>query len=101
MDYELYISEAADRDVEQTIDYIALRLHNPPAAAGFADRLSACYDRLAQNPALYALTPHPLFHALGIHKAPIGGYTVFYQYDNTRVTVVRVLSELETLDGKL
>ena len=35
MDYELYISEAADRDVEQTIDYIALRLHNPPAAAAF------------------------------------------------------------------
>lgn len=101
MAYDLIISEKADGDVDHIIDYIAVRLNNPQAASAFADRLSACYDRLEDNPFLYALTPHPLFHALGVRKAPIGGYGVFYQIDGQTVRVIRVLSDLEALEGKL
>ncbi len=101
MAYDLIISENADGDVDRIIEYIAVRLCNPQAASSFADRLSACYDRLEENPFLYALTPHPLFHAMGVRKAPIGGYGVFYRIDDRDVNILRVLSDLEILDGKL
>lgn len=40
-------------------------------------------------------------YALGIRKAPIGGYGVFYQVENDVVHIIRVLSDLEALEGKL
>lgn len=101
MAYELIITDDADADVDGIVGYIAGKLGNPEAAAGFLDRLSACYDRLEDNPLLYALTPHPVFHALGIRKAPIGGYGVFYRVGEECVQIVRVLSDLEALEGKL
>lgn len=101
MAYKLSISEKADLDVDSIVHYIAVELANPQAASSLLDRLEACYDRLEENPMLYALTPHPLFHALGIRKAPIGGYGVFYQIENEVVHIVRVLSDLESLEGKL
>ncbi len=101
MAYSLLISDKADRDVDAILNYIAVELANPQAAAALLDRLSACYDRLEQNPMLYALTAHPLFHALGIHKAPIGGYGVFYRVEGTDVHIIRVLSDLETIEGRL
>ena len=101
MAYNLIISENADRDVDGIVNYIAVKLCNPPAAASFLGRLSACYDRLEDNPLLYALTSHPLFHALGVRKAPIGGYGVFYRVDGMNVYIIRVLSDLEIVDGKL
>lgn len=101
MAYNLIFSDSADADVDNVISYIAQKLGNPSAASGFVDRLSACYDRLEDNPYLYALTSHPVFHALGIRKAPIGGYGVFYQIDGQTVRIIRILSDLEALEGKL
>lgn len=101
MAYNLVISDNADADVDGIVAYLSGKLGNPPAASGFLDRLSACYDRLEDNPMLYALTPHPLFRALGIRKAPIGGYGVFYRVVGTDVHIIRVLSDLEALEGKL
>lgn len=101
MAYDLVISDNADRDVDGIVSYIAVELANPPAASAFLDRLSACYDRLEENPALYALTAHPIFRALGVRKAPIGGYGVFFRVDGDRVYIIRVLSDLEAVEGKL
>ncbi|MBR2798934.1 MAG: type II toxin-antitoxin system RelE/ParE family toxin [Clostridia bacterium] len=101
MAYNLFISENADADVDGIVAYISTELHNPDAAAGFLDRLSLCYDRLEANPMLYALTSHPVFQTLSIRRAPIGGYGVFYRVMGDDVQVVRVLSDLEALEGKL
>lgn len=101
MAYNLIISDNADNDVDSIIHYIAVKLCNPSAAASFVDRLSACYERLEENPMIYALTPHPIFHALGIRKAPIGGYGVFFRVDGNDVHIIRVLSDLEAVEGKL
>ena len=101
MAYNLIISDNADTDVDGIVAYISRELCNPDAVAGFLDKLSLCYDRLEDNPMLYALTPHPVFQALGIRRAPIGGYGVFYRVIGNDVQIVRALSDLEALEGKL
>ena len=101
MAYNLIISDNADADVDVIVAYISRELCNPDAAVGFLDRLSQCYDRLEDSPMLYALTQHPVFQTLGIRRAPIGGYGVFYRVMGDDVQVVRVLSDLEALEGKL
>ena len=101
MAYNLIISEKADADVDGIVAYIALDLGKPSAAPSVPDRLSSCYDRLEENPMLYALTPHPLFQAFGVRRAPVGGYSVFYRVAGMDVQIVRVLSDLEALEGKL
>lgn len=101
MAYNLILSDGADADVDGIVAYISRELCNPQAAVAFLDRLSRCYDRLEENPMLYALTPHPVFRALGIRRAPIGGYGVFYRVVGDDVQVVRVLSDPEAAEGKL
>ena len=101
MAYKLIISDSADADVDGIVESLALKLANPPAASGFLDRVSACYDRLEENPMLYAMTAHPLFRALGVRRAPVGGYGVFYTVCGTDARILRVLSDLETAEGKL
>lgn len=101
MAYKLIITDRADADLDGIIDYIAFELSNPPAATALLDRVSACYDRLEENPHLYALTPHPVFQTLGIRRAPVGGYNVFFRIADGEVHIVRILSDLEAIEGKL
>lgn len=101
MGYNLIISDYAEADVDGIVAYIALEPANLSAASGFLDRLSACYDRLEGNPMLYAVTPHPVFRAMNIRRAPVGGYCVFYRVVGGDVKIVRVLSEREAMEGKL
>ena len=101
MAYNVLISESADHDLGEIVDYIAGKLANLPAASRFLDRVEECYKRLERNPMLYAVTTHPMFGALGIRKAPVGGYCVYYTVEGNEVRVVRILSELESTEGKL
>jgi len=43
--YELLITNFAEQDLEGVVEYIAVKLANPPAAGTFLDNVEACYGR--------------------------------------------------------
>ena len=51
--YELLITEFADQDLDGIVEYIAIKLANPPAAGTFLDNVESCYGGLRRTPRMF------------------------------------------------
>ena len=45
MGYKLIETRLASQDLDNILEYMAVRLQNPAAASAFADAVEQCYDR--------------------------------------------------------
>ena len=79
MTYDLIITEAAHRDLEEALSYIAGHLANPAAAARLLKQVAVCYAQLRSFPALYERCRDPRLSALGYRKVPVGNYILIYR----------------------
>ena len=78
MNYDIYITGAAENDMNETADYIDLVLMNPKAADDLMDEAAESISSLALFPEKHQLTGDPVLDAWGIRFVVIGNYLAFY-----------------------
>lgn len=52
--YKVLITELAQTDLDEIVEYIAVQLCNPIAAGDLLDEVDKCYSYLRSNPFIYA-----------------------------------------------
>ena len=89
--YEILVTAAAERDLDDIIAYISGTLFNASAAASLLDKIQACYDVLKETPLMFAVCTDRRFRRLGYRKALFGNYLLVYKVDAAlqRVYVLR------------
>jgi len=84
---KLVLSNEAQRDLVEIGDYIAR--DNRARALSFVTELRAAMLVLLQRPRAFPMVPR--YARLGIRRRTYGNYLIFYQSDDERVSVIRVL----------
>ncbi len=78
MKYQVHITQRAERDLDQALDYIEFSLKNPRAADSLLDEAEAVLASLDQMPARYAVVNDKILSAWGIRYVQIKKYLAFY-----------------------
>lgn len=93
MSYEIHITKAAERDLENALDYIELVLFNPQAADDLMDEIEKNVANLSQLPKKHTLVDDPVLKAWGIRFVTVKNYLIFYTISKQekRVHIVRFL----------
>lgn len=103
MGYKLLVTQKAEQDVDSILSYIMNELGNPAAAVKLMTDIEERYDRLEEQPKMYAECTQPLPRARHYRKCVIGGYVMIYRVDEDEKTVYieRFFSDLEDYAEKL
>ncbi len=89
--YEILITEFAEQDLDGIVEYIAVKLANPPAAGSFLENVEACYGSLKRTPRMFAECAETYLKRKGYRKALISNYLLIFRIDlkARRVYVLR------------
>ena len=79
--YELLITEFAEQDLDGIVEYIAVKLANPPAAGTFLDNVEACYESLSRTPRMFCACEDKYLKRKGYRKALINNYVLIFRID--------------------
>ena len=88
MGYKLIETRLASQDLDNILEYMAVRLQNPAAASAFADAVEQCYDLLEHTPLMYEACRDLRLCAKGYRKAVIRNYVLIYKVDEKDQTVL-------------
>ena len=88
MGYKLIETRLASQDLDNILEYMAVRLQNPAAASAFADAVEQCYSLLEHTPLMYEVCRDLRLRAKGYRKAVIRNYVLIYKVDEKNRTVL-------------
>ncbi len=90
MNYDIYITAAAEADLNKAADYIDHILLNPQAADDLLDEAERQITDLSTFPEKHPLVEDPVLNAWGIRLTLIKDYLAFYviSEDEKRVYIV-------------
>ena len=93
MNYDIYITAAAEADLNKAADYIDHILLNPQAADDLLDEAERQITDLSTFPEKHPLVEDPVLNAWGIRLTLIKDYLAFYviSEDEKHVCIVRFL----------
>ena len=93
MTYEIYITRAAEKDLNSALDYIEYVLLNPQAADDLLENVEKEIQELSDFPEKYALIDDPVLKAWGVRYTVIKNYLAFYAVseEEYKVFIVRFL----------
>lgn len=102
IEYKVMISEVADADLEEIVDYIAVNLQEPVTALNQMGRIKDAMMSLRTMPERHGVVSDKYRAFKGIRLLPIDNYLVFYTVNKAAemVGIVRMLygrREWETL----
>ena len=91
--YKVLITELAQTDLDEIVEYIAVQLCNPIAAGDLLDEVDKCYSYLRSNPFIYAKSEDARLEKEGYRKALIKNYILFFKVfeDEKKVIVYRII----------
>ncbi len=91
--YEILLTESAQRDLMEIYTYIAKTLREPGTARGIYRAMKAAILSLDTMPERYGLLSEPPYAQMGMRKMLAKNYIVFYLVDKSAhtVSVVRIL----------
>ncbi|MDD4025368.1 MAG: type II toxin-antitoxin system RelE/ParE family toxin [Kiritimatiellae bacterium] len=89
--YEILVTDFAEQDLDGIVEYIAVKLANPPAAGTFLDNVEACYGSLRRTPRMFSECEDKYLKRKGYRKALIHNYLLIFRIDGKarRVYVLR------------
>ena len=88
-------TERAQRDVDDIIGYIAVKLASPHAAREHLIAFEDAVDRISNNPELYAISRQPSCAVRGLRACFVRRHALLYSYNGEdAVLVYRVSSTL-------
>lgn len=93
MSYNIFLTQTAIQDMQDTLDYIEYSLNNPEAAEKMHNLIVAKLKTLQAFPKRNAPVPDEILASCGIRFTNVNNYIIFYviDEDNTAVTVLRIL----------
>lgn len=93
MNYEVFITQTAEADLSEALDYIEFVLLNPQAAANLLDKSAEAFKALSQYAMRHGLINDPVLMARDIRFMPIDNYLAFYTIDEKThvVSIIRFL----------
>ena len=93
MNYSLYITQTAEKDINDAADYIEFNLKNPQAAAHLLDIFEQKVLSLSQFPKQHPLVEDQLLASWGVRFMQVNHYLAFYVIsdESQQISVVRFL----------
>ena len=93
MSHNIFLTQTAIQDMQDTLDYIEYSLNNPEAAEKMHNLIVAKLKTLQDFPKRNAPVPDEILASCGIRFTNVNNYIIFYviDEDNTAVTVLRIL----------
>ena len=93
MTYDIHITSAAERDLNNAADHIEFVLKNPKAADDLLNEAEKKISSLSTFPERFRLVDDPILASWGIRFIIINNYLAFYTIDTNQnlVTIVRFL----------
>jgi len=93
MNYSIYITLSAERDLDCAADYIEFTLKNPQAADHLLDEAERQINALSQFPRQHPLVDDKVLASWGIRFVQVGNYLAFYTVseEESMVRVIRFL----------
>ena len=94
MIFEVHLSATAQGDLDGILDYIAVTLAAPKAAADWMDTVLKSLNCLAEFPEMCAQCQDEPWLLRNVRVMPVGNYKFFYHidYNTKKIVVLRVLS---------
>jgi toxin ParE1/3/4 len=91
--YDLYITRAAEHDIQEATDYIDYTLLNPSAADTLFEEVDTAAAGLASTPGKYPFADDRVLRSWGVHFILIRKYLLFYiiRNDLNTVYIIRFL----------
>lgn len=99
--YTLEITESAERDLDRIVEYIGVRLANPPAALALLDEIDRVSESLRESPELFALCADTRLAERGYRKALVRAYILVFEIEVDTVRVLRFFHSSEDYQNKL
>ena len=93
MNYNIYITATAERDILRAADHIEFTLKNPTAADHLLDAVTEQINSLGDMPEKFRLVDDPVLASWEIRFVIVNNYLAFYTIDKGKqlVIVVRFL----------
>lgn len=79
--YNITITDRADRELSDILEYLSVQLQNPTAATAFVEEVLSVYEALKHTPYMYELSHNLRLHRMGYHKVVIKNYVMLYRVD--------------------
>jgi plasmid stabilization system protein ParE len=88
MAFKLILSIEAERDIEEIVQYIAIELKNPGAAAGFLDDVEKSCLNIVQSPRMYSFCNDEQLRKKDYHKVLLKNYIMVYRVSDDKESVI-------------
>ena len=85
--YNITITDSADRELSEILDYLSVRLQNPAAATAFVEEVLSVYEALKHMPNMYELSHNLRLHRMGYRKVVMKNYIMLYRVEESSQTV--------------
>ncbi|MBR2732091.1 MAG: type II toxin-antitoxin system RelE/ParE family toxin [Clostridia bacterium] len=92
-DYKLLFTDAAARDLDETLSYLCGKLKNPVAAKHLFDGMQAALGNLCAFPRSGEAVENEFLILQGVRRVTVDNYNLYYSPDESRktITVLRIL----------
>ena len=93
MNYDIHITRAAEKDINNAANYIEFVLLNPQAADDLLNEVEIKLGKLSSFPGKFALVDDPILKDWGIRFTLVKNYIAFYvvSEENHTIYIVRFL----------
>ena len=91
--YDYVLTESAEADVDEALDYIANELMNPNAASNFADELEEKLEEICKAPKTGRPINNPYLKRDDIRRVLVKNYVAYYLVDEAeeKIVILRVV----------
>lgn len=97
----LKIFPAAQSDMEQIFDYIAMELCSPSAAIGQIDDFEKAFEYICAFPESCPFVNNEYVKDKTLRKLIVNNYIAFYRIYNNEIQVIRVLYGMRNFENLL
>lgn len=99
--YKLRFLPLFEDDLNEIVDYIAIRLHNPTAADRMVDEVRAAIRKRSTCPEAFEPYPSTRERKYPYYRIYVGSYTIFYVVIGDIMEVRRILYSKGNLPKKI
>lgn len=87
MKYDIVVTNLAQDDLEEILNYISVDLSAPKSAIEMLNKIKSIFENLSINPLMYPLCNIDNLKAKNYRKAVINNYLMFYRVDDKNETI--------------
>ena len=91
--FYVHITESAEEDIDEALNYIITIKHNPTAAANLLEEIETKKNTIADFPFKYQTIDDSLLVFLGIRSMPVKNYYAFYMVERNDIYIIRFLHQ--------